>query len=54
MQTLPSLQILSIGKRLLQTDASDEYLATILFEEIDGKRYMCAYKSGKFSQAEMH
>jgi len=25
-----------------------------LFEEIDGKRHLRAYKSGKFFQAEMH
>jgi len=54
MQTLPPLQILSTGKRILQTNAGDEYWATILFEEIDGKRHLCAYKSGKFSKVEMH
>ena len=37
-EKLPPLQILGPGKRILQTDASDEYWAAALFEEIDGKR----------------
>ena len=37
-EKLPPLQIPGLGKRILQTDASDEYWAAALFEEIDGKR----------------
>ena len=47
-EKLPPLQIPRPGKRILQTDASDEYWATALFEEIDGKRNICGYKSGAF------
>ncbi|KAF8035991.1 hypothetical protein BT93_C1879 [Corymbia citriodora subsp. variegata] len=54
IQTLPPLKIPSKGKRILQTDASDEHWAAILFEEIEGRRHFCAYKSNKFSQAKMH
>ena len=39
---------------VLQTDASDEYWATALFEEIDGKRNICGYKSGAFKPLELH
>ena len=34
MQDLPPLQIPSTGKRILQTDAGDEYWVAILFEEL--------------------
>ncbi|KAF8011959.1 hypothetical protein BT93_I0169 [Corymbia citriodora subsp. variegata] len=54
LQNLPPLKIPSTGKRILQTDASDKYWAAILFEEIDGTRHICAYKSGRFSQAEIY
>ncbi|KAL0013805.1 hypothetical protein SO802_000874 [Lithocarpus litseifolius] len=37
-EKLPPLQIPGPGKRILQTDASNEYWAAALFEEIDGKR----------------
>ncbi|KAG8492315.1 hypothetical protein CXB51_009806 [Gossypium anomalum] len=53
-QDLPHLKIPSDGKRILQTDASDKYWGAILFEETDGKRYLCGYKSGRFSDAEIH
>ncbi|KAK8487576.1 hypothetical protein V6N11_066561 [Hibiscus sabdariffa] len=54
LQHLPSLQIPSDGKRVLQTDASDKYWGAILFEEKDKKRHLCGYKSGRFSDAEIH
>ncbi|KAK8309884.1 hypothetical protein V6Z12_D02G152900 [Gossypium hirsutum] len=54
LQQLPPLHIPSEGKRILQTDASDKYWGPILFEEKEGKRYLCGYKSGRFSNAEMH
>ena len=53
-EKLPPLQILRPGKRILQTDASDEYWAAALFEEIDGKRNICGYKSGAFKPSELH
>lgn len=34
--------------------ASDEYWIAVLLEEIDGKRQICGYTSGKFKQREMH
>ena len=47
-EKLPSLQIPGLGKRILQTDASDEYWVAALFEEVNGKRNICGYKSGAF------
>ncbi|KAK9010520.1 hypothetical protein V6N11_043404 [Hibiscus sabdariffa] len=41
-------------KRILQTDASDKYWGAILFEEKEKKRHLCGYKSGRFSDAEIH
>ena len=38
----------------MQTDASDEYWAAALFEEIDGKKNICGYKSGAFKPSELH
>ena len=38
----------------MQTDASDEYWAAALFNEIDGKRNICGYKSGAFKLSELH
>ncbi|KAK8515576.1 hypothetical protein V6N12_075611 [Hibiscus sabdariffa] len=54
LQQLPPLQIPSDGKRILQTDASDKYWGAILFEEKNKKRHLCGYKSGRFSDAEIH
>ncbi|KAK9025763.1 hypothetical protein V6N11_038620 [Hibiscus sabdariffa] len=54
LQQLPSLQIPSSGRRILQTDASDKYSGAVLFEDKDGKRYICGHKSGRFSDAEIH
>ncbi|KAL4378433.1 hypothetical protein GQ457_02G038020 [Hibiscus cannabinus] len=44
----------SEGRRILQTDASDKYWGAILFEEKEQKRHLCGYKSGRFSDAEIH
>ena len=52
-EKLPPLQIPGPGKRILQTDASDEYWAAALFEEIDGKRNICGYKF-KYSHKYTH
>ena len=53
-EKLPPLQIPGPDKRILQTDASDEYWAAALFEEIDGKRNIYDYKSGTFKPSELH
>ena len=53
-EKLPPLQIPRPGKRIFQIDASDEYWAAALFEEIDGKRNICGYKSGAFKPSELH
>ena len=53
-EKLSPLQIPGPGKRILQTDASDEYWVAALFEEIDGKRNICGYKSGAFKRSELH
>ena len=53
-EKLPPLQILGPDKRILQTDASDEYWATALFKENDGKMNICGYKSGAFKTLELH
>lgn len=50
----PSLLIPSYGKRILQTDASDEVWTTVLYEENDGKWEICGYKSGQFKPSELH
>ncbi|CAH8278551.1 unnamed protein product [Arabidopsis lyrata] len=54
VQKLPPLKIPSSGMRILQTDASDKYWGAILFEEMDGKRQICGYKSGRFKDSEQH
>ncbi|ESQ39621.1 hypothetical protein EUTSA_v10001178mg, partial [Eutrema salsugineum] len=41
-------------KQTEATDASDKYWGAILFEEINGKRQICGYKSGRFKDSEMH
>ena len=38
----------------MQTDVSDEYWAVALFEEINGKRNICGYKSGAFKPSKLH
>ena len=53
-EKLPPLQIPGLGKWILQTDASDEYWVAALFEEVDGKRSICGYKSGAFKPSELH
>ena len=51
-QDLPPLQIPSQGRRILQTDASDEFWGAMLIEEqSDGSRRICGYKSGKFDNS---
>lgn len=51
---LPPLHILLTGTHILQTDASNEYWAAILFKEVDNKRNVCGYKNCKFKPVKMH
>ena len=53
-QGLPPLQILGQGKRILQTDTSDEFWGAVLIEESDGSRRVCGYKSGQFDNIQKH
>ncbi|KAH9724588.1 hypothetical protein KPL70_007541 [Citrus sinensis] len=52
-QNLPPLKLITDGKRILQTDASDESWGAIL-EEINGKEHFIAYASGQFSDTQKH
>ncbi|RYR41952.1 hypothetical protein Ahy_A08g038396 [Arachis hypogaea] len=53
-QDPPPLKIPNTGKRILQTDASDEFWGAVLLEEIDGTRHYCAHASGNFKESEKH
>ncbi|PKI32407.1 hypothetical protein CRG98_047204, partial [Punica granatum] len=44
----------STGKRILQTDASERYWETVLLEQLEGKRHICGYRSGRFKLSEQH
>ncbi len=54
VQNLPPLKIPDKGKRILQTDASDEYWGAVLLEEINGVRHVCCYNSGEFKESDKH
>ncbi|KAH9752114.1 hypothetical protein KPL71_014568 [Citrus sinensis] len=53
-QNPPPLKLITDGKRILQTDASDESWGAILLEEINGKENFIAYASGHFSDTHKH
>ncbi|KAH9734735.1 hypothetical protein KPL71_017479 [Citrus sinensis] len=53
-QNPPPLKLITDGKRILQTDASDESWGAILLEEINGKENFIAYASGNFSDTQKH
>ncbi|KAH9792729.1 hypothetical protein KPL71_004251 [Citrus sinensis] len=53
-QNPPPLKLITDGKRILQTDASDESWGAILLEEINGKENFIAYASGHFSDIQKH
>nr|QJS95220.1 polyprotein [Petunia vein clearing virus] len=53
-QQVKSLHIPSEGKKILQTDASDQYWSAVLLEEHNGKRKICGFASGKFKVSEQH
>ncbi|KAH9680166.1 hypothetical protein KPL71_026448 [Citrus sinensis] len=53
-QNPPPLKLITDGKHILQTDASDESWGAILLEEINGKENFIAYASGHFSDTQKH
>ncbi|KAH9762890.1 hypothetical protein KPL70_000974 [Citrus sinensis] len=53
-QNPPPLKLITDGKRILQTDASDESWGAILLEDIYGKEHFIAYASGQFSDTQKH
>ncbi|KAH9752094.1 hypothetical protein KPL71_014558 [Citrus sinensis] len=53
-QNPPPLKLITDGKCILQTDASDESWGAILLEEINGKEHFIAYASGHFSDTQKH
>ncbi|KAH9763365.1 hypothetical protein KPL70_001143 [Citrus sinensis] len=53
-QNPPPLKLITDGKRILQTDASDESWGAILLEELNDKEHFIAYASGHFSETQKH
>ncbi|KAH9668412.1 hypothetical protein KPL70_021409 [Citrus sinensis] len=53
-QNPPPLKLITDGKRILQTDASDDSWGAILLEDINGKEHFIAYASGQFSNTQKH
>ncbi|KAH9734652.1 hypothetical protein KPL71_017443 [Citrus sinensis] len=53
-QNPPPLKLIIDGKRISQTDASDESWGVILLEETNGKEHFIAYASGHFSDTQIH
>ncbi|KAH9658018.1 hypothetical protein KPL70_023324 [Citrus sinensis] len=53
-QNPPPLKLITDGKRILQTDASDDSWGAILLEENNGKDHFIAYASGQFSNTQKH
>ena len=53
-QSLSTLQIPLHGKKIFQIDASNSFWSTVLLEEINEKRKIYGYKSGKFKDFEIH
>ncbi|KAH9671267.1 hypothetical protein KPL70_017298 [Citrus sinensis] len=53
-QNPPPLKLITDGKRILQTDASDDSWGAILLEEINGKEHFIGYASGQFSNTQKH
>ncbi|KAH9686204.1 hypothetical protein KPL70_014285 [Citrus sinensis] len=54
VQNPPPLKLITDGKRMLQTDASDESWGAILLEEINGKEHFIAYANGQFFDTQKH
>ncbi|KAH9649293.1 hypothetical protein KPL70_025931 [Citrus sinensis] len=54
VQNPPPLKLITDGKRILQTDASDDSWGAILLEDINSKEHFIAYASGQFSDTQKH
>ena len=53
-QNPPPLKLITDGKQILQTDASDESWGVILLKECNGKEHFIAYASGQFPDTQKH
>ncbi|KAH9763380.1 hypothetical protein KPL70_001148 [Citrus sinensis] len=53
-QNPPPLKLITDGKLILQTDASDDSWGAILLEDINRKEHFIAYGSGQFSDTQKH
>ncbi|KAH9769510.1 hypothetical protein KPL71_012030 [Citrus sinensis] len=53
-QNPPPLKLITDGKCILQTDASDESWGAILLEELNDKEHFIAHASGHFSDTQKH
>ncbi|KAH9763292.1 hypothetical protein KPL70_001111 [Citrus sinensis] len=53
-QNPPPLKLITDGKRILQTDASDDSWGAILLEDINRKEHFITYVSGQFSETQKH
>ncbi|KAH9780662.1 hypothetical protein KPL71_008163 [Citrus sinensis] len=53
-QNPPPLKLITDGKRILQTDASDESWGAILLEELNNQDHFIAHASGHFSDTQKH
>ncbi|KAH9698014.1 hypothetical protein KPL71_023837 [Citrus sinensis] len=53
-QNPPPLKLITDGKRILQTDASEDSWGAILLEETNGKEHFIAYASVQFSDTQKH
>ncbi|KAH9752127.1 hypothetical protein KPL71_014578 [Citrus sinensis] len=53
-QNPPPLKLITDGRRILQTDASDESWGAILLKELNDKERFIAYASGQFSDTQKH
>ncbi|KAH9801779.1 hypothetical protein KPL71_001153 [Citrus sinensis] len=53
-QNPPPLKLITDGKLILQTDASDDSWGAILLEDINRKEHFIAYASGQFSDTQKH
>ncbi|KAH9684900.1 hypothetical protein KPL70_013722 [Citrus sinensis] len=53
-QNPPPLKLITDGKHILQTDASNESWGAILLEELNNKDHFIAHASGHFSDTQKH
>ncbi|KAH9716984.1 hypothetical protein KPL71_021659 [Citrus sinensis] len=53
-QNPPPLKLITAGKHILQTDASDESWGAILLEDLNDKEHFITHASGHFSDTQKH